>query len=229
MTPITLRSGCGTLALLAMLFTAPASFAATPAVGDAYTYRLTNGFTREIGGQIRYEVTAASTAQGQVVTVTTDSPLIGPDRTEIHTTDGQWLRRPLDSHGINVEYEFSPALPSMSSGKAWSTRVNAKVPSENASRSVRIDGEVLGNERIRVPAGEFDTVKIRRIIYSGDRDFLKGETRIVDIDWFAPALGRTVRSETRSYWRQFSCGRYGCDFTGNWNVLELTEAPAAKR
>ena len=136
MTPITLRSGCGTLALLAMLFTAPASFAATPAVGDAYTYRLTNGFTREIAGQIRYEVTAASTAQGQVVTVTTDSPLIGPDRTEIHTTDGQWLRRPLDSHGINVEYEFSPALPSMSSGRAWSTRVNAKVPSENANVSL---------------------------------------------------------------------------------------------
>ncbi len=217
------------MTLLAILFVAPASFAATPSAGDTYTYRLINGYNRETTGQIRYEFTAASTAQGQVVSVTTDNNLIGPDRTELYTSDGQWLRRTLDSHGVNVEYEFSPALPAMSGGNAWSTRVNAKVPSENASRSVRIDGEVLGNERIRVPAGEFDTIKIRRIIYSGDREHMRGETRIVELDWYAPTLGRTVRSETRSSWRVSSCGRGMCDHQGNWNVLELTEAPGTKR
>jgi hypothetical protein len=215
------------ISVLTGAFFIPVSIAATPAAGDAYVYRVVNGYNGETVGQLRHEVTAASTAQGVVANVTMDNPSLGPPRTEMYTTDGQWLRRPLDNHGFNVEYEFAPALPVLTNGKTWSTRVNAKVPSENASRSVRIDGQVLGNERVRVPAGEFDTVKIHRIIYSGDWDYLRSETRIVELDWYAPALGRTVRSETRSGWRQYSCGRSGCDYRGNWNVMELTEAPKA--
>ena len=212
---------------IAAVFVVPVALAATPAAGDAYVYRLVNGYNGETVGKVRHEITGANTAQGVVATVTSDTPSLGPERTEIYTTDGQWLRRPLDNHGINVDYEFAPALPTQKSG---TTRVNAKVPSENASRSVRIDSQVLGNERIRVPAGEFDTIKIQRIIYAGDRDYIKGETRINETKWYSPTIGRTVRSETRSGWRQLSCSaRSGtCDFRGDWHVLELTEAPATK-
>lgn len=219
---------CMLSALVASLLATPPGLAA-PAAGDAYVYRLVNGYTKEDLGQIRHEVTAASTAKGTVVSVTPDKPSLGQPRTEIYTSDGQWLRRGLDSHGFAADYEFSPALPlvrqPLAAGQSWSTRVNATVPGETAPRSVRIDGEVLGSERIRVPAGEFDTVKIRRIIYSGDRDYLRGETRIVETDWYAPALGRSVRTETMSNWRLASCGRGYCEARGDWNVLELAEAP----
>ena len=223
------------LATVAAALCMPVSIAATaPATGDAYVYRLVNGYNSETVGHIRHEVTEARTAQGAVVSVTMDKPSLGLTYTEIHTPEGQWMRHPLDNHGIAVEYEFTPALPvylsPLAAGKSWSMRVNAKVPGENTNRSVRIDGEVLGNERIRVPAGEFDTVKIRRIIYPGDARDFKTETHIVEFDWYAPALGRSVRSETRSSWRALSgCRRGYCDYRGDWNVLELTEAHAATR
>ena len=206
--------------------------AATPAAGDTYVYRLINGYNHETIGHINHEFTAATTAQGSVISVTVDKPSLGLSHTEIQTRDGQWLRHHLDSHGLATEYEFAPALPALLSplapGKSWSVRVNAKILGSNRNRSVRIDGEMLGNERIRVPAGEFDTVKIRRTIYAGDAGDFRSETRIVEIDWYAPALGRSVRSETRSGWRLTACYRF-CDYRGDWNVLELTETHAAKR
>ena len=219
-------------AVLAAAFCIPlCAAAATPAAGDAYVYRLINGYNGETAGELRHEITAASTAQGLVVAVTAEKPSRELSRTEIHTPDGQWLRHPLDSHGISTDYEFSPALPAVvmpAAGKSWSVRVNARIPGDSRSRSVRVDGDVLGTERIRVPAGEFDTVKIRRIIYPGDAGDFKTETRIVEIDWYAPALGRSVRSETRSYWQQL-CHRGYCDYHGDWNVLELTQAHAVRR
>ena len=81
---------------------------------------------------------------------------------------------------------------------------------------------MLGNERVRVPAGEFDTVKIHRIIYPGDPGNFRTETRIDETDWFAPALGRSVRTETNSSWEE-PCGRRYCTYRGDWHLRELTE------
>jgi len=106
-------------------------------------------------------------------------------------------------------------------------RVNALVPGATSPRSVRVDGTVLGRERIRVPAGEFDTVKIRRVIYPGDAYFYLNETKIIEYDWYAPALGRTVRTDSRSEYIDTSrCGRGGgtCMFRGDWDVFELVDA-----
>ena len=220
------------LGLIALVITLSLPAMAAPAAGDAYIYRLVNGYNGETVGNVRYEISDASTARGLVVSVTVDTPGIAMPRTEIVTPDGQWWRRPLDSHGLAIGYEFTPALPAVVmpvAGKSWSMRVNASIDGAAQTRSVRIDGDVMGNERIRVPAGEFDTVKIRRSIYPGDAGDFKTETRIVEMDWYAPALGRSVRTETRSSWRQSQgCRRGYCTYYGDWNVLELTEAHLAK-
>jgi hypothetical protein len=205
--------------------------AAAPAAGDAYVYRVVNAYNQETVGHLRHEITEASAAQGQVVSVTVDTPALGLPRTEILTPDGQWLRHTLSTHGRTTDYEFTQALPAVQTatgGNSWSVRVNAMVPAHSARRSVRIDGTVMGNERIRVPAGEFDTVKIRRIIYPGDAGDFKSETRIVETDWHAPALGRSVRTETNSSWQE-PCLRRPCTFRGDWHVIELAEARPATR
>jgi len=224
-----------TLALAALLTTlcAPPLWAA-PVAGDTFVYRVINGYNHEAVGYVRHDIAPQSTAQGTVDAVTVDQTALGMTRTEIYTPDGLWLRRPLDNHGMPVEYEFSPGLPAEqappSAGSSWSVRVNAKVPGDAASRSVRIDAAVLGNERITVPAGAFDTIKIRRTIYAGDAGSFQTETRIMEFDWYAPALGRSVRTETRSTWRALpGCRRGYCDHRGDWFIYELGEArPAAK-
>ena len=222
---ISIRNGI--FAIAATLCNPALVSVAAPAAGDAYVYRVINRYNGETVTHLRHEITSATTTHDVVVTVTPDSPLPALTRTEILTLDGQWLRRPLDSHGLATDYEFSTPLPAVAfpnHGKSWSIRVNARVDGDAKSRSVRIDGEVLGNERIRVPAGEFDTVKIRRFIYPGDAGDFKSETHIFETDWYAPSLGRSVRTETRSSWRTTQgCRRGLCDFRGDWHVIELTE------
>ena len=197
---------------------------AAPATGDTYVYRVINRYNGETVAHLHHEVSDASTAAGVVTSITADRPAITLQRTEIHTRDGQWLRHPLDNHGRAIDYEFAQALPAVPpvAGQSWSVRVNARADGADRARSVRIDGRVLGNERVRVPAGEFDTVKIHRIIYPGDPGNFRTETRIDETDWFAPALGRSVRTETNSSWEE-PCGRRYCTYRGDWHLRELHE------
>ncbi len=208
---------------------------AIAAAGDVYVYRVTNGYNKETVGHVRKQLTPATTQQAEVVSVSVDSPALGLERTDIYAPQGRWLRHPLDNHGIPVEYAFSTPLPAvppdLSAGQSWSVRVPAQAAGESKTRSVRIDGRVQGNERIRVPAGEFDTVRISRTIYAGDADYFITETTIYETDWYSPALGRSVRTETRSVWRDTRSGcrrTEHCDYRGDWQILELAEAPVRR-
>ncbi len=229
-----LRMAAGLAAMLAVTLGPGAPAAAAPAAGDTYVYQLVNGYNKEIKGKIHYQVDRVGPDR-ITVSVSPDSAEAGWAHAAAYTKEGNWLRHLVESHGVPVDYEFATAYPAyvfpLDPGKSWSVRVNATVPGTGERRSVRVDGRVIGNERIRVPAGEFDTIKIRRVVYSGDAYFTRMETRITEFDWYAPALGRPVRTERKSDWLDLSqCGKHsGCDFRGNWDVLELVESRAGKR
>jgi hypothetical protein len=220
--------------LLAAALVAALDVSAAPVAGDSYVYQVVNGYSREVRGQVDYRVDRADSS-GITVSVTPEPPSVGAPRTEIYTAEGNWLRQGVESHGFKVDYVFATAYPAyvfpLAAGRTWSTRVNATVPGESRPRSVRVDGKVLGTERIRVPAGEFDAVKVERFVYPGDPNFQQTETRIVETDWYAPALGRPVRTERRSRWEEPSrCGLSGpCIFNGDWEVYELVSVRAAKK
>jgi hypothetical protein len=196
------------------------------AVGDTWVYRISNGYNNEVRGQIRYQVENIDAGR-IVVSASPDRPSLGQAYTAVYTQEGNWLRHPVTNHDQPVDYEFATAYPAyvfpLEPDKSWSVRVDATNPANGRRNSVRVDGTVLGAERIRVPAGEFDTIRIRRLVYAGDWDGLLRETNIADIEWYAPALGRAVRSESNSAWLDLSrCGRSRCQpFRGDWNVYEL--------
>ena len=203
------------------------------AVGDAWVYRISNGYNNEVRGQIRYQVEKVDAGR-TVVSATPDDPYLGKPYTVAYTNEGNWLRHPMTNHDQPVEYEFAPAYPAYSfplePGKSWSTRVGAAHPATGKIISVRVDGTVLGAERIRVPAGEFDTIKIRRHVYAGDWDYFLHETHIIETDWYAPALGRPARTESKSEWRDWTRCAKGCPLMrGDWNVIEFAAATPAKR
>ena len=226
--PRMLLAAAGAAAVIATL-----EAGAAPAAGDSYVYQLVSGYSKQVLGQVSYRVDKTDPS-GVTVSVTPDRASAGAARTEIYTTEGNWLRQGVESHGSKVDYVFSTAYPAyvlpLAAGKSWSTRVNATVPGESKVRSVRVDGKVLGTERIRVAAGEFDVVKVQRLVYPGDPNFQQTETQITEIDWYAPALGRPVRTERRSRWEEPSrCGLSGpCIFNGEWEVYELVSVRAAK-
>jgi hypothetical protein len=221
------RRICSALAAVA-LWLAPGMASAAPTVGDTAVYRLVNGYNQEVRGHIHNRVDKVDSS-GVTVTATPDNPVAGMTHTKLFTKEGNWLRHPVESHGTKVMYKFATAYPTyvhpLEPGQAWSVRINATVPGETKVRSVRIDGKVLRAERIRVPAGAFDTIKIRRLVYPGDPNYDQMETQIIEFEWYSPELKRAVRIERRSEW--IEPGRCGianpCDFRGDWDILELVE------
>ena len=226
-----MASAITTLAV-AVVIMDPAMTAAAPAAGESYVYRLTDGYTRQVRGQISYRIDAID-AYHMVVAVIPDTPSLGTARTDIYTNEGNWLRHPLINHDQPVDYEFESAFPAyqfpLEPGKSWSLRVVATNPATGRRNSVRVDGEVLGVEKIRVPAGEFDTIKIRRLVYASDGDGFLRETNIAETDWYAPTLGRAVRTESTSQFRDLTKARCCIWRAGDWNVYELVSMPAPVR
>src|SRR5262245_36196043 len=88
------RALMGAIGLAAM----GAAFSATePVQGSTYVYRLVNGYSNEVVGQVRYEV-AKVQGNSYVVAVSPENRAAGQPRTEVYAKDGNWLRRPLASH-----------------------------------------------------------------------------------------------------------------------------------
>jgi hypothetical protein len=210
--------------------------AAAPAAGDTWAYRVANGYNNEVRGRVQYRVDKVDAGR-IAMAVTTDAAALGGARTEVYTPDGNWLTHPLVNHGQPVEYEFAQPYPAyvfpLDSGKSWSLRVNATNPATGKRVSVRVDGEVLGTERLTVPAGAFDTIKVRRRTYAGDWGDSRAETHITEIEWYAPALGRAVRTDSNS--NHMDQGRCSDEMSactpvrGDWNIFELVDAGAAAR
>jgi hypothetical protein len=202
---------------------------AAPAVGDVYVYRVGNGYINNSDlGKLRYRIEKSSADRIEVA-VTADNPRVGYARSEIYTKEGNWLRHQINSHDQPVDYVFATPYPAyvfpLEAGKSWSQRVEATGSATGKTGSIRVDGEILGVERIAVPAGTFETVKLRRRVYAGDRDGDRAETTITETEWYAPALGRAVRAERRSEWMDTSrCGDSCRPQLGDWLVYELVEA-----
>jgi hypothetical protein len=164
------------------------------------------------------------------------------ESTELYSRDGNWLKRPATNM---QEFSYNPPYRAFDfplvAGKRWESRGTATDPADGRSFPLSISGRVLGWERIKVPAGEFDTLKLMRMVYL---DFfqqgVRGQSVIRETDWYAPALNQVVRRETtsqylrlagldRSFLRKVSDGddhsgddvmpRYEQD---EWLVYELT-------
>lgn len=214
---------------IALLFAVPAGAANAP--GDTWAYRVTNAYNGEVRGSVQYRVEKVD-ADRVAVAVTTDQPSLGTPRTDIVTANGLWVRHPLTNHDQPVVYEFAQPYPAydfpLDTGKSWSTRVNATNSVNGKRARVRVDGDVLGTEQIVVPAGSFDTVKIRRRIYAGDFEGSRSETNIIETEWYAPSLGRAVKLDRNSsFMDQQRCSdeMSPCSpVRGDWFVFELVDA-----
>ncbi len=212
-----------------VLLVAPA--AAVAAVGDAFVYRVTDRYTGETRGDITFLVDKVE-ANRIVTSVNSQNSLVEAGRTAIFSSDGNWVRHAIDSHGFPQTIEFSTESPAyafpLAVGKRWSMRAPARVVPTGQVRSVRIDAEVVGAERIRVPAGEFDTLKISRVIYGGDGNNFESETRISQTEWYAPALRRAVKTEVRSAHLDMRISRGNRVARGDWDLHELIEVRPAQ-
>jgi hypothetical protein len=195
--------------------------------GTAWTYTLHDGYTKLSRGTLAFHV-----AEVGDKTVTVRLSTAAGESVERYTRDWNWIERPM----TNLQnFRFDPPYPALpfplAAGKTWVAYVRATDPLDKRVNRVRIDGKVLGWERVHVPAGTFDTVVVRRVVYAGNEDWFREEEHIREIDWYAPALGLIVRHESSSGYRDKmrSTDRFGGGvwIHNDWNVLELvSHSPA---
>jgi hypothetical protein len=187
--------------------------------GEAWRYTAHDGYTGLPRGTLDYRIVSV---QDDIINVEVRHD--NRDWIERYTKDWNWRERPM----TNLQnFRYDPpyaALPfPLSAGKRWQTYVRATDPATGRTNRVRIDGEVLGWERIELPAGAFDALKVRRYVYAGNAEFFKTEERITEYDWYVPQLGIVARSETLSEHMDNSKSCKGqCNrIKGDWTVVEL--------
>ena len=146
--------------------------------GDTWRYAVRDAFTKMPRGEVDYRVTQV---QGDTVTVEVRTGELVS--TELYTRSGNWLRRPATNM---QEFSYSPpyealAFP-LAPGKTWKSRSVATDPTDGRSFPVTISATVLGWERIRVPAGEFDALKVhRRVFLDYWRQNVRGQSIIEEV------------------------------------------------
>ncbi|MGH6692454.1 MAG: hypothetical protein ACREF4_17440, partial [Gammaproteobacteria bacterium] len=97
-------------------------------------------------------------------------------------------------------FDYSPAYRAfdfpIAPGKTWRARLTATDPANGRRFPVWIEGAVLGWERIKVPAGEFDALRVKRTVYFDYYDYTtRGRSEFIEYEWYAPAVKQAVRRE----------------------------------
>ena len=187
--------GCATTATLTQ--EPPAGMpAAVPAptitTGDSWTYRVRDGFTRLPREDQRHQVTRVGADRIEVA-----GAVERGDGTQVYDREWNWLRRPATDLQT---FEYSPAYPAfafpLTAGKRWRTHVTATDPRDGRRFPVRVDGVVLGWERVKVPAGEFEALKIERTVHLGYwEQGLRGPSVIKEYEWYVPSVKWAVKRE----------------------------------
>lgn len=201
--------------------------APTARAGEQWRYVAHDGYTRLPRGEVTVVVTGAGS---DAIRVTRTAS--GQTYEEQYTPAGGWLARQL----TNLQpLRFQPALSALpfplQAGKTWHETVVATDPATGLQYRVRVDGRVQGWERVRVPAGEFDALRVERYIYAGNAGSFRTEERIHEIDWYAPQAGKVVKQAASSEYTDLSksCRAGLCTLVRNdYTVYELADTRTEK-
>ena len=203
----------------------PASIApAQVKVGDFWEYRVKDAYTGLDRGLRRYDVSHAG-ADRIVVDVTQDGQRMDA---LVYAPGWNGIEHPL----TNLQrFSYTPAFPAyaypLEPGKRWYTVVEATDPTTQRRNRVHIRAKVVGWERIKVPAGEFDALKVEREVFAGNSTGMQSQEEIMETDWYVPALKRWARSEGHSQHFDNSRGggngggEYPLRIRGDWLIAEL--------
>jgi hypothetical protein len=196
--------------------------------GDTWTYREIDGYgqRRELGrwiaevtevGPDGERMTLRAAARGEVDERSLAAAgSISAGRISIQVPSGRFVP-PLQLYPV-------PLAP----GQRWSQETLRSDPTLGGNRPVRIEGRVVGWEKIRVPAGEFDALKIERVVYLGDAGRYRTQTRRYETEWYAPSVKAPVKLQVWEQWSDPTLTRMLQHIlTNNRELYELVEYRAA--
>jgi len=159
-------------------------------VGDSYTFDTENISNSKFSYVATREVTAI---EGNRLNVVTTNAKSGSKRTNYYDRTWGHLR---SGSGGNDGVSFSPALKYLDFplivGRKWIAQSTETDMKTKRQRQHTINGTVIGCEKVQVPAGEFEALKIVLKTEVKEADLVSPGT---DVSWYVPALRRSVKSE----------------------------------
>jgi hypothetical protein len=160
-------------------------------VGDRWRYQLVNLFNGGIDGEAVVQVTAVAPEIRLSVTLPgRDQPL-----EERYTDPWTVLADAGFDHRITFETPVPVVPPGAHTGQRLFTRARyrADVSADRLDWQQRL--RVTGWQRVQVPAGGFDALRIERLITFRHPDVFRYDPNRQDVVWYAPAVGRWVLRE----------------------------------
>jgi hypothetical protein len=191
---------------------APASAAAPQLkAGDYWEYAVHDGWTGLPRGIYRYEVSRVD-AEAVLVNLTNDGRLLD---TLVYAPGWNGRELPLTN---TQRFRYQPIYPAyaypLAPGKRWKTVLRSTDVATGRSYATHVAGKVVGWERIRVPAGEFDALKVERSVFAGNMEGSLSQEEITETDWYVPSVRRAVRTSANS--QHFDNSRGGSDGDGEY-------------
>ena len=186
-------------------------------VGDRWRYVEINGFNGERIAEVAAEVVEA----GMRVRVQLDDSRGRPRAEEIYSQPWRVVGEPMYDQPQLFESPV-PILPeTLMPGARSRTDTAYTVPGLSGRYGWHQRLEARGWQRIRVPAGEFDTLLVHRRIWFDHPDRWRRYPHRWDSAWYAPMVNRWVRREWSGEYRV--SGRRGGLMREEWIIQELIE------
>lgn len=188
-------------ALLPLLVVAAAAGAAEPvtasapaptvAVGDSWTYQYTDVWKHTPGNLNRTEVTAVD-ATG--IQVDVKRPATGAVLSHYRYTPEM---NPIDRGKMHFAPYYARFAFPLAPGKAWTVDATGDNPAVGKRWRYQVNGKAIGWEKITVPAGEFDAIKVEVVsYYQGEEVGTRGGSgQSKETAWYAPAVNNFVKLE----------------------------------
>jgi len=209
--------------LLAALACSAPALAATDApkyaLGDTWSFRKVDGYSREVRGTYTHTVAAVAAGGISVERRSGDGKLL----------DTVTLAAPglLSAGRLNARARGSlePALQllpfPLEEGKRWRQSVARVDPAIYGKREVKVYGRVQGWEMVKVPAGEFRALKIVRELFLGDEDSFRGQTKLTQHLWYVPELRNLVKVQNWEEYHEDKRDVVGPYYQGTREIFEL--------
>jgi hypothetical protein len=199
-------------------------------VGDTWTYAVYDGYRGTQKGSTRYSVQQITSH----AVVTRREAGDGPD-TRIFTWEWNPYTEELPEQRMA---DFSPPFPAfafpLEDGKRWSGTVIAVEGKTGRRYPVHVFARVAGRETLKTAAGSFDAIRVERSIYLDNHEWWRSGTRWYQSEWYAPAVGRSVRYQDYSEYTDYTKSNdepliRSAIIPGDKTVLELTAYRLAPR
>lgn len=173
--------------------------------GDRFSYQKLNAYNGNSQGEIRYHALASegATVQVEIAEEKSQATRSYPLRwSEFELVDGRHFVYPLPQDSKEKVVAFNP-------------ETRERLP-------VTIYTRVSAREKVKVPAGEFDALKVSRNIYVDDVDWYKSQTTVRQSEWYATEAPQAVKRESQASYRDLRRSRLDSVIEGDWSRWLLT-------